>query len=125
MLHICLLLLLPQLEQRIAANIEVARELVAQKKKERALLALKKKRLSEHQLASIQAYLMNVEDMVRWHGFERGVFSDFYPYEVSGRCGPGHVLTQPFAVSQQQLASMHAYLMKMEDMTRPESCGMG
>jgi hypothetical protein len=70
LLHCCtsalLLLLLLQLEQRIAANIEVARELVAQKKKERALLALKKKRLSEHQLASIQAYLMNVEDMVRW-----------------------------------------------------------
>jgi charged multivesicular body protein 6 len=60
-----LLLLLLQLEQRIAANIEVARQLVAQQKKERALLALKKKRLSEHQLASIQAYLMNVEDMVR------------------------------------------------------------
>jgi hypothetical protein len=60
-----LLLLLLQLEQRIAANIEVARQLVAQHKKERALLALKKKRLSEHQLASIHAYLMNVEDMVR------------------------------------------------------------
>jgi charged multivesicular body protein 6 len=56
--------LLLQLEQRIAVNMEVARELVSQQKKERALLALKKKRLSEHQLASIQAYLMNVEDMV-------------------------------------------------------------
>lgn len=52
------------LEQRIAANVAVARELVAQNKKERALLALKKKRLSEHQLASMQAYLMNVEDML-------------------------------------------------------------
>ncbi|KAF6253325.1 SNF7 family protein [Scenedesmus sp. NREL 46B-D3] len=52
------------MEQRIAANIAVARQLVAQKKQERALLALKKKRLSEHQLASIQAYLMNVEDML-------------------------------------------------------------
>lgn len=59
------LCLAPQLEQRIAANVAVARELVAQKKKERALLALKKKKLSENQLQSIQAYLMNVEDMVR------------------------------------------------------------
>jgi hypothetical protein len=43
----------------------VARTLIAQKKKERALLALKKKKLSENQLATIQAYLMNVEGMVR------------------------------------------------------------
>lgn len=43
----------------------MARTLIAQKKKERALLALKKKKLSENQLHSIQAYLMNVEDMVR------------------------------------------------------------
>lgn len=48
----------------------VARTLIAQKKKERALLALKKKKLSEKQLQNIQAYLMNVEDMVRFVGLE-------------------------------------------------------
>jgi hypothetical protein len=54
-----------QLEKRIDADIIVARTLIAQKKKERALLALKKKKLSENQLQNIQAYLMNVEGMVR------------------------------------------------------------
>lgn len=53
-----------QLEKRIEADIIVARTLIAQKKKERALLALKKKKLSENQLQNIQAYLMNVESMV-------------------------------------------------------------
>ena len=55
---------MPQLEKRIDQDIIVARTLIAQKKKDRALLALKKKKLSENQLQSIQAYLMNVEDMV-------------------------------------------------------------
>jgi hypothetical protein len=61
---LCLLLQLLQLEKRIDQDIIVARTLIAQKKKDRALLALKKKKLSENQLQSIQAYLMNVEDMV-------------------------------------------------------------
>jgi hypothetical protein len=43
----------------------VARTLIAQKKRQQALLALQRRRLSENQLASIQAYLMNVEGMVR------------------------------------------------------------
>jgi len=63
-------LLVMQLEKRIDQDIIVARTLIAQKKKERALLALKKKKLSENQLQSIQAYLMNVEDMVRLAGPE-------------------------------------------------------
>jgi hypothetical protein len=33
---------------------------------ERALLALKKKKLNEHQLELIASYLMNVEDVVGW-----------------------------------------------------------
>jgi hypothetical protein len=53
-----------QLEKRIDADIIVARTLIAQKKKERALLALKKKKLSENQLQNIQSYLVNVEGMV-------------------------------------------------------------
>jgi hypothetical protein len=39
----------------------VAKELIAAKKRERALLALKKKRLREGQLEQIDAYLLNVE----------------------------------------------------------------
>jgi hypothetical protein len=56
-----------QLEKRIEADIIVARTLIVQKKKEWALLALKKKKLSENQLQNIQAYLMNVEGMVSAH----------------------------------------------------------
>lgn len=52
------------MEKRIEQNTIVARTLVVQKKKQQALLALKRKRLSENQLHNIQAYLMNVEDMV-------------------------------------------------------------
>lgn len=59
----------PQLERRIEQDTIVARTLIAQKKKERALLALKKKKLSENQLSSIQSYLMNVEGMVRPKGW--------------------------------------------------------
>jgi len=53
-----------QMEKRIEQNTIVARTLVVQKKKQQALLALKRKRLSENQLHNIQTYLMNVEDMV-------------------------------------------------------------
>eukprot|EP00775_Hariotina_reticulata_P011551 gene11551-11694_t len=52
------------MEKRIEQNTIVARTLVVQKKKQQALLALKRKRLSENQLHNIQAYLMNVEDML-------------------------------------------------------------
>lgn len=54
-----------QLEKRIEQNEVVARTLIVQKKKQQALLALKRKKLSENQLINIQAYLVNVEDMVR------------------------------------------------------------
>eukprot|EP00877_Chromochloris_zofingiensis_P003966 jgi/Chrzof1/13570/Cz08g02150.t1 len=53
-----------QLEKRIQQNVQVARELIAVQKKDRALLALKKKKLNEHQLGTIQAWLLNVEDML-------------------------------------------------------------
>ena len=43
----------------------MARKLVAAGKRDRALLALKKKRAAEHQQAQVQAWLLNVEDMVR------------------------------------------------------------
>ena len=50
-----------QLEDLIARELAIARELLAAKKRERALLALKKKRLREGQLERIDAYLLNVE----------------------------------------------------------------
>lgn len=53
-----------QVEAAIEREVAVARELVAAKKKERALLALKKKRLHENQLDQIDAWLLNVESMV-------------------------------------------------------------
>ena len=50
-----------QLEDLIARELAIARELLAAKKRECALLALKKKRLREGQLEQIDAYLLNVE----------------------------------------------------------------
>ncbi len=50
-----------QLEDLIARELAIARELLAAKKRERALLALKKKRLREGQLERIDKYLLNVE----------------------------------------------------------------
>ena len=49
------------MEGLIAREIEIARELIAAKKRERALLALRKKKLREGQLEQIDAYLLNVE----------------------------------------------------------------
>jgi charged multivesicular body protein 6 len=54
-----------QLEARIDQNVSVAKELLAAKKRDRALVALKKKKLNENQVKTIQAWLLNVEDMVR------------------------------------------------------------
>ncbi len=47
----------------IAREIALAKELIAAKKRERALLALKKKKLREGQLEQIDAYLLNVEQV--------------------------------------------------------------
>jgi cell division protein FtsL len=48
-------------EDLIAKELAIARELIAAKRRERALLALKKKKLREGQLEQIDAYLLNVE----------------------------------------------------------------
>ena len=53
----------PQIEGLIAREIAVAKELIAAKKRDRALLALRKKRLREGQLEQIDAYLLNVEQV--------------------------------------------------------------
>lgn len=52
------------MEGLIAREIEIARELIAAKKRERALLALRKKKLREGQLEQIDAYLLNVEQVL-------------------------------------------------------------
>ena len=50
-----------QVEDLITKELALARELIAAKRRERALLALKKKKLREGQLEQIDAYLLNVE----------------------------------------------------------------
>lgn len=52
------------MEGLIAREIAVAKELIAARKSERALLALRKKRLREGQLEQIDAYLLNVEQVL-------------------------------------------------------------
>ena len=52
-----------QIEGLIAREVAVAKELIAAKKRERALLALRKKRVREGQLEQIDAYLLNVEQV--------------------------------------------------------------
>lgn len=52
-----------QVEDLIARELAIARELIAAKRRERALLALKKKKLREGQLEQIDAYLLNVEQV--------------------------------------------------------------
>ena len=51
------------MEGLVAREVEIARELLAAKRRERALLALRKKRLREGQLEQIDAYLLNVEQV--------------------------------------------------------------
>ena len=60
-----------QVEGLIAREVETAKELLAAKKRERALLALRKKKLREGQLEQIDAYLLNVEQAraTCMHGF--------------------------------------------------------
>ncbi|PSC73503.1 vacuolar sorting-associated 20-like protein 2-like [Micractinium conductrix] len=59
---------LEQQRTRIQGNVDrelaVAKELVASGRKERALLALKRKKLQEGQAARLDAWLLNVEEML-------------------------------------------------------------
>jgi hypothetical protein len=55
-----------QLEKVIEREKEVARELVKEKKRERALLALKKKKVQEELLRNVDAWLLNVEQQVNY-----------------------------------------------------------
>ena len=54
-----------QLEGAVDRELAVAKELVAAQKRERALLALKRRKLHEQRLAQLDAWLLNVEQVVR------------------------------------------------------------
>lgn len=53
-----------QLEAVIEAEKQAAKDLVREKKKDRALLALKKKKVQEDLLKQVDAWLINVEQQV-------------------------------------------------------------
>lgn len=57
--------MLLQLEAALDRELSVARLLVAAGKKDRALLALKKRKLQEQQLTRLDVWLLNVEQLVR------------------------------------------------------------
>jgi hypothetical protein len=51
-------------EGLVDRELQLARQLLSQKKRERALLALKLKKLHEQRLDQIDAWLLNVEGLV-------------------------------------------------------------
>jgi charged multivesicular body protein 6 len=53
-----------RVEGVIAREVAIARELIPQQKRDRALLALKKKKLQEGQLANLDSWLLNVEEVL-------------------------------------------------------------
>ena len=60
-----------QLEAVIEAEKQAARDLIREKKKERALLALKKKRTQEELLKQVDTWVINVEQQVSSYGNEQ------------------------------------------------------
>jgi hypothetical protein len=56
-----------QLDAVIEAEKQAARDLIREKKKDRALLALKKKKTQEELLKQVDAWLINVEQQVMFY----------------------------------------------------------
>jgi hypothetical protein len=56
-----------QLDAVIEAEKQAARDLIREKKKDRALLALKKKKTQEELLKQVDAWLINVEQQVTFY----------------------------------------------------------
>jgi hypothetical protein len=54
-----------QINMRLERHGEVARQLAGEGRRDRALLALRKKKLSEKQLSQLHSLIINVEEMVR------------------------------------------------------------
>lgn len=54
-----------QLEGSITRELQLARQLIAQKKQSQALIALKKKKIQEGRVDNIDKWLLNVEETVR------------------------------------------------------------
>lgn len=51
---------------RLARHTEIARQLAKEGHRDRALLVLRKKKLSEKQLTQLHGLIINVEEMVYW-----------------------------------------------------------
>jgi Snf7 len=58
-----------QLEAVIEAEVKAAKDLIAQKRKDRALIALRKKKAQEELLKNVDGWLMNVEQQVKLNPF--------------------------------------------------------
>lgn len=70
-----MLFLFYQLETVIEAEKQAAKDLIREKRKDRALLALKKKKAQEELLKQVDAWLINVEQQVSGYICRTLIFS--------------------------------------------------
>ena len=53
-----------QIFAQISRDVELARQLIAEKRRQQALLSLRKKKLHEQRVDTLDAYLLNVEQVL-------------------------------------------------------------